>query len=174
MVTVLLKSTVNRLLEEYCRGERDTILHPERVLSTINDAILQQELDKYLTMFYAVISEEDNLLTFSNGGHFPAPILCTDGAARFLENKNLPVGLFEGAAYETKAIKLPDAYTLTVFSDGVLEVLGKDSLKAKEDHLLSLVNDIEVTIETLVAALGLQSVKAPVDDITLLMARRRL
>jgi serine phosphatase RsbU (regulator of sigma subunit) len=172
-VTVLLKSIVGGLLEQFRKGESDTILHPGRVLETINTDIVQRDFDKYLTIFYAVLHDDSNRMTFSNGGQFPYPLLYDGHAGRFLTNKNLPVGLFEQADYPDRTVALPDRFVLAMFSDGVLEILPQRSLQDKNDHLVSLMTGLDVTLDSLVDALGLETLdEPPVDDITLLVVEK--
>ena len=172
MVTVLLKSTITRLLRQHRLKEDDTILHPDRVLAVLNESILQEDLDKYLTMFYIVVLEEDSRITFSNGGHFPHPILLDQDGARFLDEKNLPVGLFPHAVYSASTLEVPADFAVALFSDGVFEVLEQENLQKKEAHLLAQLNGMDITLESLVERLGLNANDTPIDDVTVLLMKR--
>jgi len=172
-VTVLLKSTMNYLLEEYRKGNDDAIQHPDRVLQVINQSIVNQDFGKYLTMFYGVVDREDNVMTCANAGQFPFPILFDGEQAQFLEQKNLPVGLFENATYATIDFALPERFVMALFSDGVLEVLDKESLSEKKAFLLNLVQDLDVCLETMAPQLeSLLADEPPPDDVTLLLVSR--
>ncbi|MCF6284088.1 MAG: SpoIIE family protein phosphatase [Candidatus Hydrogenedentes bacterium] len=180
-VTVLLKTTMNRLLEQYQRSEDDRILHPERVLQLLNEEIVAQEFDKYLTIFYAVLDLEAHAFVCSNGGHFPAPVLCDGQTTRFLDAKSLPVGLFDTASYEAATVLCSDSFMMAMFSDGVLEMDPTKDLKAKKEALLAQVErlskdplstPLNVQMERLVADLGLDDSDTPVDDITVLLVRK--
>lgn len=171
-ITVLVKSTMNYLREQYRAGENDAIVHPDKVLKLINADIAQQGFNKYLTIFYAVTHEDAGTMTFSNGGHFPFPVLVDEQGANYIQNKNLPVGLFEEADYPTRTIALPERFALALFSDGVLEILPHQELKEKEEALLSIVGGLDATVERLTASLGLDAIEAPVDDITLMLVKK--
>jgi phosphoserine phosphatase RsbU/P len=179
-VTVLLKSTMNRLLEQYQRSEDDTIIHPARVLKVLNDEIVRQEFDKYLTIFFAVVDLENREFHYSNGGHFPTPILCNGASTRFIQAKSLPVGMFDSATYEVASMPYTESLLLGMFSDGILEILPQPGLKEKKEFLLSRMarlslepksESLEVQMDRLVAELGMDASESPVDDITLLLAR---
>ncbi len=171
-VTVLLKSTVSRLLNEYREFKIQTVLLPDRVLSLINDAIVERQFNKYLTMFYAVVDTAAGIVKYCNAGHFPYPIYHDGHAARFLEDRNLPVGLFDGSTYATKELAFQGPFTLTMFSDGVLEVLPSDLIPEKEALLLSRMNAGDPDVEMLVETLGLTQQDQVPDDITLLQLRK--
>ena len=171
-VTVLLKSTMNYLLEEYRKADNDVILHPDHALKTINDYIAGQAVGKYLTMFYSVLDMKESTLCFSSGGQFPYPVLWDGNASRFLELKGLPVGLFDGACYRTMTLQLPSACVIAMFSDGVLETLPQGNLRSKQDFLLSLVHGKDVTVEGLLKELRLETTATLLDDITVLLVKK--
>jgi serine phosphatase RsbU (regulator of sigma subunit) len=171
-VTVLLKSTMGHLLEAYTRGQDESILRPEAVLCALNQYIVQQHFDKYLTMFYGVLDLELGLLTFSNGGHFPSPIFSAGNKARFLEHKSLPVGLFQQASYKQVDLPLPASFRLALFSDGIIEVLPHGSIKEKKEFLLSQARHSDITFEQLECNLGLHKIELPEDDLTMLLVRK--
>lgn len=172
-VTVLLKSTMGHLLDQYRRSEHDIIVHPEQVLAQINTDIVQQKFGKYLTMFYVVVNTKNETMAFSNGGQFPYPILHDGRGARFLIDKNLPVGLFKEAEFHCTTLDLPDAFAMAMFSDGVLELMSQERLEEKEQRLLEHVRAADTPLNDLVRALALDEVDSPLDDITLLTVNRR-
>lgn len=171
-VTVLLKSTMSHLLDQYRQSEHDIVLHPEQVLSEINKDIVQQRFGKYLTMFYVVVNTKTKTMNYSNGGQFPYPILHDNREARFLVDKNLPVGLFNDAEFNCNTIELPEKFSMAMFSDGVLELMPHERLEDKEARLLSHVDSADTSLQALVRALKLDEVESPLDDITLLTVNR--
>lgn len=73
-------------------------------------------------MVGGVIDEETGLLTYSIGGHLPLPVLYTPDSVRYLEGRGLPVGLFNEATYEDHVLELPPTFSLTLMSDGILDL----------------------------------------------------
>ncbi|WP_281645194.1 SpoIIE family protein phosphatase [Parendozoicomonas sp. Alg238-R29] len=168
-VTVLLKHMSMSLLQDYqAKGHRDAI-HPSQVLSAINHNLLGSDLGKHVTVFGGVIDTRANTLTYSIGGHFPLPILSMGGESRYIEGQGLPVGLFEDAKFVDVTIDLSGPFTLTIFSDGILEVLPQETLKEKEQYLLSVIDEKADTAETVMSRLDVQDLHEAPDDIALLV-----
>ena len=122
-VTVLLKHMSMNLLQEYRSHPRRGRVKPSHVLNYINRNLLKCDLGKHVTIFGGVVDVRAQTLTYSFGGHYPLPILSADGETAFIEGKGLPVGLFEDAHYKDVTIDLPRKFSLTILSDGILEVL---------------------------------------------------
>jgi len=173
-VTVLIKSFVHRYLELLENEGEQTILDPAQMLACLNLDLLAQKLDKYLTIFYGVIDIEANRLTYSNGGHFPNPVLFDGRTARFLDGCSPPVGLFPDARFGSIHRDLPGSHLLVLFSDGVLDALPERTLGLKRARLLEAVDRHGLSAEAIMAALGLAPEAAYPDDITLLIAEREV
>ena len=171
-VTVLLKSYMGGYLERHRQSGDPTILDPAAVLTGLNREILDSRHGKYLTMFYGVLSRSSGRLHFANGGQFPLPILFDGARSRPVGGRSPPVGLFEDAQYETGALELPPAFTMTLFSDGILETLPQSGLAGKQQYLLSLASGSDVDAAVLARSLRLDDLGAPPDDITVLSLRR--
>ncbi|MFO1430455.1 MAG: SpoIIE family protein phosphatase [Candidatus Competibacteraceae bacterium] len=172
-VTVLLRSYMNRYLERYRQDQDTGILQPAKILRRLNQEILQGRLGKYLTMFYGVIDSAANRLHYSNGGQFPFPLLFDGDHTAYLESKSLPVGLFSFADYQPHTLDLPDRFALALISDGILETLPQSHLKGKLDFLLTLVDSIDTSVESLARQLNLDQTSTLPDDITILLITRR-
>lgn len=173
-VTVLLKTTMNHLLEQYRQSESTAILRPEEVLSLLNVDLLNRDYGKYLTMFYMVVCERRGEMHYCNAGQFPFPLLYDGKKAQFLEDRNLPVGLFDDAAYTPTTLSIPHKLAFALFSDGVLEILPHKSLQEKQDFLLSLLDGRTFSMDSLVQKLGLGEIEGPLDDVTLILIKKGL
>lgn len=136
LVTVLLKNMTHRLLRNYRRNSSFDILSPVSTLERINREMLLTSLGKHLTMFVGLIDHERSRLNYAVGGHHPLPILQQGGEGRYLEGKGMPLGLFEQPEFELCSCVLEDRFELTLFSDGVLEIIDAESLARKEEYLL--------------------------------------
>ncbi|WP_203300764.1 PP2C family protein-serine/threonine phosphatase [Marinobacter sediminum] len=167
-VTVLLKNLTNRLQRNLRRHSSDDILYPDRLLERINSELLDTGLGKHVTVFVGIISIAERTLTYAVGAHFPMPILSFEGGdAAFLEGSGLPVGLFETPTWEVYEISLDKPFRLTLFSDGILEVIPAKSLDEKERTLLELVSGGRHTIGSLSEALNLDEITELPDDIAI-------
>lgn len=171
-VTVLLKKLIDQLKRSYLRGLGTELINPERVLAYINADLEASRLDKYLTVFYAVLNTQTLQLSYSVGGHLPMPLLLSQGQAQYLEGRGMPVGLFAEANYSTYHCQLPDDFQLLLFSDGVLEMLEAQPLADKEAQLLTLVHACQGNLDCLAARLGLSNEAEVPDDIAMVAIAR--
>lgn len=170
-VTVLLKFMTTRLLYEY---RRVSSFKPSDVLAHINRGLINCKLGKHVTMLGGVIDEEVGHLTYCIGGHLPLPILYRDGEASYLEGRGLPVGLFKEATYENYELPLPESFSLTLMSDGILDLLPGGTLKEKEAALPQVVKSARGSLDGLRQVLGLAELGEMPDDIALLVLSRNL
>jgi serine phosphatase RsbU (regulator of sigma subunit) len=172
-VTVMLKSYIGRYRELHRQNRDRGILNPAETLSRLNREVFSCHMDKYLTIFYGVIDWGANRLRYSSGGQFPFPILFDGEQAAYLGKKSLPIGLFDFASYKTESLQLPPAFALVLISDGILETLPQTSLRDKQAFLLETVRGIDLSIENLIQALGLDQAGPLPDDVTLLLVERK-
>jgi serine phosphatase RsbU (regulator of sigma subunit) len=171
LVTVLLKGTVDHVLDRYRRGEDDLILQPGTLLEHLSVTLLDQKLGKYLTMFYGVLDRTTRTLACSNGGHFPQPLLRSGESAEYIDLRNVPVGLFPDSTYKEAHIDLPEDFLLALFSDGVLEVMPEESVIDKVAALKEMTLEGTASSEDFVRRLGIRDEDQLPDDVTLLMVR---
>lgn len=173
-VTVLLKFMTTRLLYESRRNGTLPEFKPSEVLAHINRGLINTKLGKHVTMLGGVIDLEKNSLTYSIGGHLPLPVLFVDGQASYLEGRGLPVGLFDDASYDDRVMELPPSFSLSLFSDGILDVLPGATLKEKEASLPEQVAAAGGTLDGLRQVFGLANLAEMPDDIALLVLSRNL
>lgn len=172
--TVLLKFMTTRLLYEQRRQSDSKPIEflPSDVLGHINRSLISCKLGKHVTMLGGVIDESSNTLTYSIGGHLPLPLLYANGEAHYLQGKGRPVGLFADAVYENHKIAVPDAFSLILCSDGVLDCIEGTTLRHKEAQLPGLVEQCKGKMKALLGSFGLQPGKVMPDDISLMVLSR--
>ncbi|KSE93832.1 two-component system response regulator RssB [Pseudomonas aeruginosa] len=173
-VTVLLKFMTTRLLYESRRNGTLPEFKPSEVLAHINRGLINTKLGKHVTMLGGVIDLEKNSLTYSIGGHLPLPVLFVEGQASYLEGRGLPVGLFDDGTYDDRVMELPPSFSLSLFSDGILDVLPGATLKEKEASLPEQVAAAGGTLDGLRQVFGLANLAEMPDDIALLVLSRNL
>jgi serine phosphatase RsbU (regulator of sigma subunit) len=173
-ITVLLKFMTTRLLYESRRAGGLPDFKPSEVLGHINRGLINCKLGKHVTMLGGVIDLEHNRLTYSIGGHLPLPVLYSEGQAQYLKGRGLPVGLFVEAEYQDQQMELPQSFSLTLLSDGILDLLPGDTLKEKEALLPELISNAGGTLDGLRKAFGLANLGEMPDDIALLVLSRNL
>ena len=141
LVTVLLKNMTNRLLRNYRRASSFDILSPINTLYRINSELIDTELGKHLSIFIGIFDNQSSTLTYAVGGHHPMPIIRDSDGARFLEGRGMPVGLFPEPLFEERKLTELTEFEVTMFSDGILEMLNDKGMDAKEQRLIDAVLD---------------------------------
>ena len=54
----------------------------------------------------------------------------------------MPVGLFEQPIYDERALELEDSFQITLFSDGILEVLPQKDMLSREEYVRAVVDNL--------------------------------
>jgi sigma-B regulation protein RsbU (phosphoserine phosphatase) len=162
-VTVSLKNFSRRLRREY----RSSMLrNPGEVLAWFSNELLEQQIDKHVALFFAIVDLETNRLYFSNAAHFPPALVVQGGRTIRLEQPGKPVGLFPDVEFASQHIDLEEGARLVVFTDGVLELMQEESLEAKEDRIADVATRVG-TIDELWNELELASLGP--DDVSCLV-----
>ena len=172
LVTILLRTFVQRQVSSFTQSGDNLILSPARLLMHLNDEMARDHLDKHLTIFFGLIDLEENTLLYANAGHFPWPILCDGEGVRTLEQPGIPVGMVPRSFYQEHRLALSTPMSLSVFSDGVLEVLPQSSLDEKLAALRGWFGRTDVTVEQTRKELHLDDVSALPDDVAILIIAR--
>lgn len=171
-VTVMLKNLFARKRSDFHHRHNSAILSPAHMLDRANRELLGMEIDKHVTMCVGVIDLQSDELCYSIAGHLPAPVLSVDGTARYLDGHDLPVGLFPDVTYSEHRMQLPEKGVLTLFSDGILEVLNPKGVIAKEQYLLEALEDGPATADDVINTFQLNSIGEAPDDIAVLVVSR--
>jgi serine phosphatase RsbU (regulator of sigma subunit) len=168
-VTVLLKNMFARKRSDFIHRADNTILSPVGMLDVANRNLLNTEIGKHATLCVGVINQQTDVLRYSVAGHLPLPLLATAEGCQYLHGEGMPVGLFSEAEYTEKSMELPECFVMTLFSDGILEVLPVDGLMAQEEYLLETLKSAPGTVEQLSELLELDKVVDAPDDIAMLL-----
>ncbi|MAY40258.1 MULTISPECIES: PP2C family protein-serine/threonine phosphatase [Spongiibacter] len=171
-VTVFLKNLFARKRSDFLHRGSTAILSPAKMLAIANRELLEMGIGKHVTLCVGVVDLKCNQLCYSVAGHLPAPVLSVDGHATFLPDHDMPVGLFAEASFTDHMISFPPGAVLTLFSDGILEVLQRDSLAEKEQALLDLLSRGQCSSTELAESFGLTELKEAPDDIAILVVCR--
>jgi len=95
---------------------------PALFATNLNKRLLEQDSDHYLTMLFGVIDMQSNKVCFVQAGH-PHPYINRRSQNTILpfEVNGFPIGLFEGAEYETQTLQMDRGDQLIIYSDGIGE-----------------------------------------------------
>lgn len=95
---------------------------PSEVLAGLNRAFpMEENNDKFFTIWYGVYDAESRMLRYGSAGHPPALLFCGQDE-RALQPGNLMIGVSAGETFETHSAQVPPGSRLYVYSDGVSEV----------------------------------------------------
>jgi len=90
---------------------------------TNRDLVRDTGADKFLTLFYGVVDDQDRSLTWASGGHDPALWYhAENGVIEELPNTGMLLGIFEDATFEQAGpVPLRSGDVVAVGTDGIWE-----------------------------------------------------
>ena len=95
---------------------------PALFASNLNKRLLEQKHDHYLTMIFGIIDMHTNKVYYVQAGHpHPYWIKKAQNTVSAVEVNGFPVGLFDGAEYETQMIQMEPGDKFIIYSDGISE-----------------------------------------------------
>ena len=171
LITVFLKSFMDKHLENYHNHESDTILQPANLLEELNTELLNEGLERFITLFYGVIEQSSNTLIYSNGGQYPYPILWQNSYSELLPAADPPVGMIVDRKFHEMKVVLPDSFLLALFSDGILEILPQERMDEKTNFLAALGRHNRKDFDKFYSNLKTLKTNLP-DDITILTVEK--
>ncbi|WOX04809.1 PP2C family protein-serine/threonine phosphatase [Microbulbifer pacificus] len=173
LVTALIKHSIMHLLRERTLFSQLNSIDTDitSILEMINRELNSTALDKHASMFVGVVDSRARQLHYAVAGQVPMPALVTSDGARWLTGKGRPLGLFKQGEWEVRHCSLPASWRLVACSDGVLELLSGDLLQ-KEAKLLEVINRSRGDLDSLCAALKVDTAESFPDDITILTLRQ--
>jgi serine phosphatase RsbU (regulator of sigma subunit)/pSer/pThr/pTyr-binding forkhead associated (FHA) protein len=155
-----------------------------RALGKLNDLLYEftSPMDRFVTVAAAVLDPAKHTVTLVNGGHLP-PLLYRKGSGALVEAMpsevaGVPLGIMDGATFDTYQITLQAGDTLVMFSDGVPDA---HDVRDKQLTMGGVHRAIEQAGDASPKVLGERIVKAvqqhaagrsPHDDVTLVCLGR--
>ena len=112
---------------------------PDEVAKAFNSIMLKDiKTDLYFTMALAYVDMATGVADVVQCGH-PNPItLSKDGHVEFVGQGGLPIGLIDGAEFESWSVQLPVGGRLILYSDGFTECPGPDGAQLEEEGFEAL------------------------------------
>ena len=97
---------------------------PAAVVQRLNRIVRDLEQGWMATVFYAVLSADENVVTFANAGHVPPLVIDADGG-RFVEDgRGPPLGIGEDDEHGEHTTEMRPGSTLVIYTDGLVEEPG--------------------------------------------------
>lgn len=116
MMTMFIRQTLKNL------GENAK--NPEKALEYLFQRYRELNIDDhyYITIFYGVYNRNNQIFSYTNGGHNCMPIIIRQQEVLELELPGLPIcTIIDEADYERKSIKLNKGDKVLYYTDGITE-----------------------------------------------------
>jgi serine phosphatase RsbU (regulator of sigma subunit) len=136
--------------------------------------------NRFVTLFYAELNQDNGEITFANAGHNPPLIVRASGGADYLDAGGLPLGILPDASFQEGRARLDHGDALIIYSDGVTETQNPDGEEFGAQRLQDVVaRNLERTSagirDRIEAALTeFADGTAAADDITLVIVKRNM
>lgn len=94
---------------------------PATILSKLSRLLSVAETGQIATVLCAMVNLEEREITLASAGHLP-PLLIAAGRGEYLNPAvGVPIGVEEGAQYDSTRVPVPAGATLLAFTDGLVE-----------------------------------------------------
>ena len=119
---------------------------PAEILRLVNAALYDNnQMQMFVTCFFAILNEKTGVLEFANAGHNP-PLIGSNGKFRYLKcNPGFILGGLEQAVVMDEKVQLEHGESITLYTDGVTEARNAKGEFYGEERLLSLYNKKDYT-----------------------------
>ncbi len=95
---------------------------PRELIKKLNGMLVQENIEKHITMLAGILNLETHELKWSSAGHYPPPIIFEPNQApRVLNTSSFPLGLTEDLEVEEMVCTLTKHARFIICSDGALE-----------------------------------------------------
>lgn len=95
---------------------------PRELIKKLNGMLVQENIEKHITMLAGILNLETHQLRWSSAGHYPPPIIFEPNQApRVLNTSSFPLGLTEDLEVEEFECTLNKHARFIICSDGALE-----------------------------------------------------
>ena len=95
---------------------------PRELIKKLNGMLVQENIEKHITMIAGTLNLETHTLKWSSAGHYPPPIIFEPNQApRVLNTSSFPLGLTEDLEVEEFTTTLTKHARFIICSDGALE-----------------------------------------------------
>lgn len=128
----------NLAFQQLPEGGRD-LRGPAELAQAFNRLMIEDlQVEQYFTMAYAEIDFRSGAVSLVQAGHPRPMVLRADGKVEKIGEGGLPIGLIEGASYETLTLQLEKGDRLILMSDGLTECLDPEGQELGEEGLIRM------------------------------------
>ena len=170
-------ATVTALARYTTRAAAMRARRPSKVLGVLNEAVLSQYPERFLTAAYVRLRVAGRSLqgTVSLGGHPPPLLVAPDGTISSIGQPALMVGAFAEAKFSDVPFDLPSGHSLVLFTDGVTEARAGSEFFGDE-RLRAVLSDVggqsaAGVVDAIVGAVRQFEGSEAADDMAILVVR---
>ncbi|MDH4263237.1 MAG: SpoIIE family protein phosphatase [Spirochaetia bacterium] len=105
----------------------DKLDDPALLLSHLNDFLMGQTIQGFVTIYYGIFDPENRTLTFANAGH-PSPFIATDHVEEIQAYRTIPAGILDNEKlinikrnFQNRTKKIPKHSKVIFYTDGLTE-----------------------------------------------------
>jgi phosphoserine phosphatase RsbU/P len=110
---------------------------PQISMAKVNFLLWESiERNQFVTAFYGILDARNRTLAYANAGHNPPLLLNADGSARFIEQGEVPLGMFRDTRYYEYYLSIEPGQTLVMYTDGVTEAQNPAEEEFGRDRLV--------------------------------------
>lgn len=125
------------LLTSWMAAFHNRASSPEQFIYKLNDMLINENIEKHITMVAGLLNLQNNTVICCNAGHFPPAIhLIPEQEPKILSSSSFPLGLTEDLEVEIITLHMPKGSRLILCSDGALEPY-KGGLNEQFNQLVS-------------------------------------
>jgi sigma-B regulation protein RsbU (phosphoserine phosphatase) len=136
MAAALLMANLQASVKAFAHQD----LSPAAMCSKLNLALCENIASgRFVTLFYAVLDENQRVMQYENAGHCLPLLVRKDGSIAFPEASSGVLGLFSHWTYNDHSLELASGDVLIVVTDGVLEAWNADEEEFGYQRLIASV-----------------------------------
>lgn len=114
---------------------------PHIAMSKVNNLLWDSVEDhQFITAIYGILDETNRTLVFSNAGHNPPLLMSADGAYRYVEYGDTPLGMFYDARFHQHFILFEPGQTMVIYTDGITEASDESGQEYGQERLAKIVH----------------------------------
>lgn len=103
------------------RGVAQVHADPALMLEAADRTLRSEAPNRFVTAFVGVIEPLGGTITYRSAGHPPPIVLHADRSIELLQNRGLPLGLYEREERDSPFVTLETGSTLVLYTDGLIE-----------------------------------------------------
>ena len=155
----------------FCNCAKDCIGRANNLLYKSTD------VTKFVTLFFGILDNEKNTLTYCNAGH-NEPLFLNKGKKNKLDKGGVLLSCIEDVEYDEEEISFSTGSVLVIFSDGITEAMNSEEEEFGEERLENVLAQNLDKTSKLIAESILEEVHLHVgnnpqsDDITIMIIKR--